>query len=269
VKIQTNLSEDQSIHDSILYPSIEKQVFELLAAEFPDVKHNIRNHVLFLFGDVSCWMTISKKRKLVLTLNSGTIALGDSEQTGPVIELEFNKGVKTKLEGFFEKIRKLQELQEWAKKIQDANKGGDRKEIEAFLNRELGTDKVQVSFWNDGLFNGLNVTFHIHPTGKAPGDGVLCWLEHSNDKITPFWDGSTVRRSCFYNPPAILVDALGKPPVSMTVQQMGERVAAFEELQAKINAFSSLKCEALSRFIELKIWANAVVGEFQLLCNKK
>lgn len=284
MQITTNISDVCSTHDAITYPAIEKQVYDLLAEYFNSVEYSFDRHGMqFVLDGIECSGGIPKKKQrfdlAVLPPyhhEKGRVRFGGlgGDVKYPSVKLPFNTDVEKRLNKFVTAVKKIRDLEERAKAIGTP----DAKKIKAFLNAELGTKEVEASYWNDDLFDGLEIHFYLHPKGEAPAEGVLMCVEKDTLKLNPFWNGSTPRRSHGGNSKfkELLDWAIGRrnfPDTGGvyfnrpqdTIEILKKRIEAIERVQAKVAAFDPNKSEEFLKLIDLKRKADELLKEFKAL----
>lgn len=257
--IKTNLSPTSPVHDVLAYEPIEAQVMDLLGAHFSTVKHEllVKQYIFTLEESYQVTLEITKKTVLISTY-SPKIRFG--QLSHPSVRLPYNQDVDAKVAKFAQKVRKVQEIE---KKAAALSALPDSKKIEEFLNKELGTKRIVAHFWhrNDDLFNGVEITFYLHPRGEAPADGVLVCLE-KDGQITPWWNGSSDKRKLMYGGKGQIEDAVGRRNQGTDVASMEKRIAEVKELQTKIAQLDQTKSPELMRLLDLRRQAAALTEEF-------
>jgi len=262
--IETNINANENIHDSILYPSIEKQVYDLFKhSVFENVTYIIEGRVFFIkVNNFRLAITISKNVKIKMEVPSEynsscyKFAFGEyAEQNKiyPIITLPYNKDITKKINEFTSYIQKLEELHEKGEKIYNWFKDNINyaEKIKEYLINKLGTDELTVSFWtySHSLFSGLETTFSIHPIGEAPADGVSVCFEKGTHKITPFWNNSTERRS-HYSDPETFERAFKIN--NSSIADMKKRIEVIEKLEKNIKEFKVESCPELKEYLSKK-----------------
>lgn len=287
MKIETNISETEFTHDLIKYPPIELQVYNIFAGKFPNIKHeNLGGRgITFDLDGTNCAVEIGsgKKSKKMTVTNAvrlsvvpeyghDKIRFGDSgrprEDTYPSVRLPYNEDITDKVDRFCEAVRKLQDLEKRAAAL---NLYIDKDVIEKALNKQLATDKVEAHYWHENLFDGLEITFYLHPKREAPGDGISVCIEKDTHKINPFWNGSTERRSHYGGGGELLEWVLGRPSSwhQPSLAEMKTRIADFEKLKAKVDAFDVTKSPELMQLLALKKQGDELLEEFRSLNKTK
>lgn len=268
MKIETNMPG--GIHDLIKYPSIERQVFDICVTQFKVVNHSITHSGFAINLDgMSCPLEVKKKGVRISVLPSEDFRFGEGEY--PFVTLAYNVDVKDKLLKFFDKVRKINDLEDRAAKILKDHDAIDQTALSKFLNRELETDVVQVSFWKDNLFSGMPIAFYIHPKDDPPAGGVMvCW---DNGKLVPFWNGSTKRRTHCHEQPELIEKAIGdmrtqdqrRSGYKSDLAHMKKKIAAAEAVQARVDAFDPSKSKPFMALLAVREKANALVEEFNAI----
>jgi hypothetical protein len=265
--IETNLSDLEQIHDLITYPSIERQVMDLFRIHFPGISHKQAGGLTFDMDGSQCSVEVHKKKAKVSVIppskydhDAPGIRLGECDY--PAVSLPYNKDVAAKVAKFSDLVRKLKDLERRARELLPVAKD---EVLEKFLNEELGSKALEVSFWNDNLFTGVEVVFYLHPKEQAPADGVLLCLH--NDKIEPFWDGSTERRKLAFGRPQKVEAALGQNR-DEDVPALKTRIAEAETIRARLDAFKPEKSPEFMHFLATKRQADELVKELHALLRK-
>jgi len=269
--IRTNISEEVSVHDTIIHPSIESQVNGLFANKFATVTHKILPGGVYILNidGIDCGLEVGKKGVKITVMpryahNHDEIRFGEAGTKYPGVKLGYNKDINAKVDEFCDKLRRLKDLEARAKALV---KPIDKKKIEEFLNRELSTNRVQASYWTGCLFDGVEVAFYLHPKGKSPADGVIVCVEKDTLKITPFWNASTPRRTMAYNCPQQIENAVGKDYTN-DVSGMKRKVTDVENVVLKVNAFDATKSQDFMALIEMKKQGDQLLAEFEQLSIK-
>lgn len=269
MKIETNMPGNT--HDVIKYPSIEKQVFDICVTQFKVVTHSItRSGFAVNLDGLQCPLEVKQKGVRISVLPSEDFKFGEGDY--PSVRLPYNVDVKDKLLKFFDKVRKINELEDRAAEILKDYQIINQIALSEFLNRELATDVVKVSFCSENLFSGLPVTFYIHPKDDPPADGVLVCFD-GDYKLRPFWDGSTQRRTLQYEEPQLIERAIGdmrtqdqrRANWKSDLAHMKKKIAAAEEVQAKVNAFDPDKSSHFLQLLAAKRKADVLVTEFNAI----
>lgn len=264
MEIVTNISKMDRFHDPIKYVTIERQVYEFFLGRFTHVSHELEHDTVILVLDgTRCALKINTKKRngvgLAIIPPHGHDHIRFGEKNYPTVKFHFNRDVTTKVEKFCTTVRTIQWLEQRAKALPPI----DNKALQEALEYQLGTEQVKVTCWCDNIFDGKEIVFYVHPRGKAPADGVLLCIE--NDRIVPFWNGSTDRRSPSFGFPETIELALGNRRQTMDVASMRNHIKAVEDYTAKVNAFDASKNEVLRTVLDIKRQADALVKEFQAI----
>lgn len=278
--INTNISKPNQHHDVIMYLPIERQIYDMFTGCFENIDYGWARHfvdsrlsdhraaLLLVLGGTRCLVGLGKKKPAakICVLHPEDSSLIFGEKPYPSISLPYNVDVSKRIKKFVGVIKKIQGLETRAKSLN--LKMPKASLINEFLNRELATDKVEVSFYENYLFNGVELTFSIHPKGQAPGDGLLVCLENNTNRINPFWNGSTERRTKKYDGDDGIEDVAGR------VHQFGrredfnsmkEKVETVEKVRTRIDAFDPSKSVELMQLIALKKQGDELIKEFESL----
>jgi hypothetical protein len=255
--IATNLSPTNPVHDLLLHPPIEKQLMDMLGVHFATVTHEllVKQYIFTLEGDYQVTPEITKKTVLISTYYP-KIRFGDLPH--PSVRLPYNQDVDAKVAKFALKIKRVQEIEARAKALPEQP---DRQAINDFLNKELSTKSVVAHYWHEEVFSGLPLHFYLHPRHEAPGDGVMVCLEGDN-RIEPWWNGSSEKRKKFYGGSGQIEDAVGRRNQGTDIASMQKRIDEVKELQDRIAQFDPTKSPALMKLLELKRQAAALTEEF-------
>lgn len=251
MKIETNISKQERYHDTIQYLPIERQVYDFFAEKFPKVSHTFQNGcIAFQLDTATIGVEVGKKTvKLSLhpKYDPDQVRFGGHTDKYPSVALRFNTDLTKQIDEFIATIKKVQDLEKRAAALPELP---DRDKIKEFLNQELGTEEVEVSYWNENILDDTNIWFYIHPKGKPPADGIIV-----------HFDGSKLL------PAGNIEDALGRPdpwrPKQPTLDEMKTKIVAVEKLAAKVNAFDPNKSSEFSRLLAIKSQADALVKEFK------
>lgn len=265
MQIQTNLTDGAKIHDSIRYPSIEHQVYGLFAMfghhdSSCDLDYDIHtNYFLTMYGN-KCLVEVGKNgvKISVLTPHESNVRFGEAAY--PSVKLPYNTDIGVKVLWLYNFLKKLKALTEKAQPLAEQYKQLSTEKIAQSLKQQLETDRVTVSYWRDNLFSGREITFAIHPKGKAPADGLMVCLNKEN-KIESFWDGSTQRRSLCYEGRQDLERAVGK--YGTNLESLKKKVEALEQLEKKVAHFDLTHSPELAQLLQLKQQADQLVKEYE------
>jgi len=259
--IFTNISNGQN-HDLIMFPSIEKQVFDFFASDFVTTyEHgNFSSRTLlclvFILDGTRCGLYVGREGVELSLIASDDIRFG--ERKYPSILFRYNEDITNDVAGFSDTIRRLQDLEKQARALPPL----DKMAIETILDREIGTDYFTVSYCPRNLFDGLEIGFFIHPKNMAPADGMLVCFDRNN-KITPWWNCSTPRRTPSDGEPECIEQAVGKFATNLAM--MKRNVGLIEQLKANLDKFDPYNCRDLLPLFNLKYQANMLLREFSEL----
>ena len=276
MKIETNLPED-SIHDNIKYPSIEKQIYDAFKVLFPDpieVKYEKdRKDLILEIGGSQISVQVGRKSvkiALMADYDIDGVRFGNHNTEYPSVRLPYNKETD-KVDKFCVVVQKVRGLEDRAKTLKKENKV-DTKKIDKFLNAELAIPEVEVRYWQEDFFSGIPVLFSISPKGTAPADGVMVCIEKDNT-IKPWWNCSTPQRSSYSKEPEGIDRALGhrdgyQAGPQLQLAALKQKIDAIERLQAKIDVFDPKKCKELVKLIALHEQGDKLFTEFKDVVGK-
>lgn len=278
MKIETNISDTDFVHDLIKYKPIQRQLFDMFTQRFPDIQYENSGGLVFVLDGTRCVVEIGtgkKSRKSTVT-NAARLSIiapypgvrfGTKEY--PTVRLPYNEEIDEKLGKFCGVVRKIQDLERRAKALPATP---EKKVIEAFLNSQLATDEVVASYWQESLFDGTEIMFYLHPKHSAPGEGVMACIEKGTSKISPYWNGSNERRSKHYGNGESLDWAVYRPSSAPRdvpdLASMKAKIVVIETLRAKIDAFDPTKSAEMMRLIDLKKRGDELLEEFQAIGTK-
>jgi hypothetical protein len=257
MKIITNISKKDPKHDLILYPPIEKQVYDLLSQNLKVVHRRENALLVFCIEGTDCYLEVSS-RKATITIITPSNGIRFGEGNYATFGLDYNKDITEDVKNIGKVILKLQDLEKRAKSIAEP----DWEAIKIALEEQLATKELQIGFWEQNLFNDVEITFYIHPRESVPADGLIVCID-SNNKINPFWNSSTKRRTLNHRQPDKIEFAAGAIQQFDDVESIKAKIKIIEKLQEKLDAFDPNKSPVLVELIELKKQCNSLLYEFQ------
>jgi uncharacterized protein involved in tolerance to divalent cations len=266
--IHTNL-DTENFHDAIAYPTIEKQVYDLFANKVSRNYHCYgKKGTTLVLNGYECPLEF-KKKSVQLTVYP---VLDELRGDGfPFIRIPFNKDVAKQIDKFCTILIKMQPLEEKAKAI--IGQSPSQKTIEAFLNQELGTDRVEVKYWNGNILRRgeVQITFYLKSKdAHAPADGSFMCIEKDGQTINPYWNHSTPQRSGGSSKHTLLSSierAVGNKKPTASMEAMKEKMKRMEELEKKIKEFDPTKSPALMKLFEIQKEADLLIAEFDALTS--
>jgi hypothetical protein len=267
IVINSNKKTGVSVHDTIKYDGLEKQVFDILSTQgFEKVSYKIDGKSFYVFLD-GIQVNVEIKKSVKLSVGWDVTRAYDDGGGGrfnsPSATLPLNKDVTKQLDKFCQSIKKYinankagGEIQAWLEDQSTQREVEDR--IKKFLVRELGGDGLDIGFWmrDYQFFNGLGISFYIYPKNQAPADGVLMYLD-TDGTLETFWNNSTPRRT-HGNNPELVENVFNRGNYGNTVSEMESKINAIKKLQKKIDAFDYTKSEDMVDLINKKIEANKI-----------
>lgn len=254
--IQTNVCDADITHDLLAYPPIEKQVFDFLKTHFPSLAYQREGGIILTVDDSRISLEVVTKRKgqgvrlslLPPAYGSDGIRFGSYNDKYPSVKLPYNKDLTKKIADFCDKVRKVQDLEKRAKAL---NRKVNSDTIRRFMADELAGRDLEVSCWYDNLFDGIEITFYLHPKHQAPADGLMFCFEKGTNKIVPFrGQGDESLQRVF-----------GRQE-KKDLASMKKLIESVESLQERLDAFNPALCPELMKLFELKRQADVLIGEF-------
>lgn len=275
MKIVTNISDTVFVHDLIAYSPIEKQVFDILKKKFKNIAYDLEDGTpSFILDGSRCSLEVGngKKSKRKSVTNAIRLSLIPERWTFdsrkyPAIRFPYNKDISKNIDEFYDIVKKIQNLETRAKNLPKI----DCAKIKKILDKELGTDKVEVSIWlmNDDLLNREEMTFYLHPKGRAPADGVLMCFE-KDGKIELYWNGSTEKRKDRYGQELSIEQAFGKTWKNKSdIASLKSAIEDITNLTTKLEKFKATAHLELMEMLDVKRQAAELVKEFEDLPYKR
>lgn len=265
ITIESNKTTGVSIHDSIKYAPLEKQVFDILSDRFKKVSYKIEGKS-FILNLEGIQVNVEIKKTIKLSVGYDITKWYDNlnyRYKGPSATLRLNKDISKQVDKFCQDINKLIKANKEGKEIKvwlDKNVG--RRDfaikIQTFLTKHFGDKQLDTYFSISDyhFFDGQGLLFSIRPIGKAPADGVLMSLE-TDGTLAPYWNHSTPRRTHGRNP-AKLEDIVRKISYSDDIEGMKKIIESVQKLQAKVDSFDYTKSKELTELVNLKRRANEI-----------
>jgi hypothetical protein len=265
IAIESNKTTGVSIHDSIKYASLEKQIFDIFSERFKKVTYKMDGKYFFLNLDgVEVQVEIKKTVKLSVGYEiTRWYDNGNSRYKGPSANLRLNKDVSNQLSKFSGDIQKLIKANKEGKEIKDwlEDNSGRRDfavKIQDFLNKHFGGKGLKTSFSISDyhFFDGQGIGFSIHPLNSAPADGVYMHVD-TDGTFAPYWNNSTTRRTHGRDPEKI-ENIVRRMDYEDGIEGMKKKIKAIEHLQKQVDNFDYTKSKEFKELMDKKKRANEI-----------
>lgn len=274
--IESNSNNEIKYHDSILYPSIEKQVFDFFKNSdmFDKVEYFFKDREFFLFVD-NLKLKVDIKNKVKISFQNcyfieefgvnNYISIGEhghTYQNG--VTINYNQDSEKKLKTFFKELKDLsntyKKLRPYKKWLEEYSNEYQQKILD-YLNSKFKDDLVDCSFFfrDYGFFTDVEIGFSIKPIGEAPADGVYLVFEKDKKTISPFWNNSTERRT--NGKEESLENITSKIDFGKGVESMRREIAFLDSFIKKVKEFNSSDCPYIKTLLETKEEVNSIINK--------